>query len=370
MAQMSQVSIQQFTGADRTRNIAGIVPAGDYKRAGGFKGLRRKIAALGGDPAALIAEFGLRASDLDDPEAYLHYPSVIRLLESCAERFGALHFGFELGKGQSSEVLGPLAAVLLAAPRVGEALRLLNRYMQVHAPGASYQFEADGESARIEYRVLHPSSTFSRQINEFSMATAFNIMRATCGPTFTAIAVNISSEPPARQTTMLESYFNAPVNYDRPASSIVFPASYLDLRIDTRNATLLGLAQDHLEKLALVDGLDIRQRVEGAARRLLPTGVCTLPIIAQQMGMHPRSLQNRLMQAELEFREIVREERIRQAHAYLLKTRTPLAEIAVLLGYSDQATFTRAFTSWTGVSPLKHRRIGKLPDVEMPMPEA
>lgn len=359
MPQVSQPDTA--TGADRVqvRTIKGIVPTGDYKRAGGFRGLRRKITEAGGDPTSMCAEFGVRASDLDDPEAYLHYPSVIRLLEACAQRFSAPFFGFELGKGQSSEVLGPLAALLLAAPTVGEALRLLNRYMQVHAPGARYQFDSEDGRACIEYRVLDSGSTFSRQINEMSMATAYNIMRAIAGTSFRPIEINIASEPPLRRSAALESFFGAPLHYQQPVSSVVLPLHYLDQQIDTSSPALLRFAQDHLETLALHSETDIGEQVESAIRRLLPTGGCTLPIIAQQLGLHPRSLQNRLMEAGLEFREIVKQERKRQARAYLVQTRTPLAEIAMLLGYSDQAAFTRAFTGWTGESPMKVRNSGR-----------
>lgn len=337
-----------------------LVPIGDYKSANAFRGLRRMIAALGGDPASMIAEHGICIGDLDDPEAYLHYPSVTQLLEACADRLCSPHFGFELGKLQSSEAIGPLAALMLSAPRIGEALRLLQRYMHVHAPGASYRFQARDECAAIEYRVLHPGSTFSRQINEMTMAAAFNIICAVAGARFQPIEVNIASDPPLRPTDLLETYFSAPVRYQQPVSSIVLPPGFVEQPIDTSNPTLLRLAQEHLERLAPFEQLDLRQRIEVAAQRLLPTGGCTLAVVAAQLGMHPRSLQNRLMDAGLEFREIIREERIRQARAYLQKTSTPLAEIAILLGYSDQAAFTRAFTGWTGESPLKHRKVGGL----------
>lgn len=333
-----------------------MVPVGHYKRAGGVNGILRQIADMGGHPERLFGEFGFSVEDFENHDTYLHYPSLVALLDACAEKLCAPFFGFELGKRQSADALGPLAALMLAAPRIGEALRLLNRYMHVHAPGASYRYEADEGSPRVEYRVLDPGSTNSRQINELSMTTAFNIIRAVVGKSFSPVEVHIASDRPTCRSEELESYLSAPVIYRCSVSAIIFTREFVDQRIDTSNPTLLRLAQEHLERFAPLDQQDIRTRIEEAIRHLLPTGGCTLSVVAAQLGLHPRSLQNRLLESGLEFREIVRQERVRQASAYLQKTRTPLSEIAILLGYSDQSAFTRAFTSWTGVSPMKHRK--------------
>ncbi|MGW8161834.1 MAG: helix-turn-helix domain-containing protein [Desulfobulbales bacterium] len=34
-----------------------------------------------------------------------------------------------------------------------------------------------------------------------------------------------------------------------------------------------------------------------------------------------------------------------------------LAEVSFLLGFSDQSTFSRAFKSWTGKSPVQYRKV-------------
>ena len=42
--------------------------------------------------------------------------------------------------------------------------------------------------------------------------------------------------------------------------------------------------------------------------------------------------------------------------SYVKNARLDVAEIALLLGYSEQSAFTRAFRSWTGVTPALWRR--------------
>lgn len=50
------------------------------------------------------------------------------------------------------------------------------------------------------------------------------------------------------------------------------------------------------------------------------------------------------------------QQRIAQAKSLLRRDRSPLAEIALACGFSDQSHFTRSFTAWTGLSPGAWRR--------------
>ena len=50
------------------------------------------------------------------------------------------------------------------------------------------------------------------------------------------------------------------------------------------------------------------------------------------------------------------EARLRQAARRLREGDAPLSEIALAAGYSEQASFTRAFTRFLGVSPLRYRQ--------------
>lgn len=335
----------------------GLVPNGDYKRAGGFKGLRKLIAKHGGDAEEILRSFGIDSRELDDPEVYLPYAPMIRLLEHCADQLNAPNFGFELGRHQSAEATGPLAALLLASPTVGEGLKLVERYMFVHAPGARIEIVVNGPTAFVNYRILSPAVTFCRQINEMSLTVAFNILRALMGPNFSITGLDISSDPPTRHCADMENYFGVSVHYQRPVSALSFPAHYLTQRVDTGNPVLLRFAKSHVDAMSTQTSEIVVERVASTIRRLLPTGGCSLTMVAHQLGLHPRSLQNRLMEEGLEFRELMKEQRDNLARTYLSSTRTPLSEIAMLLGYSDQAAFTRAFSIWNGMSPLKYRKM-------------
>lgn len=359
---MAQIDVRPAGSVEETREHrvrvlpAGMVPLGDYKRVGGFMGLREQIGRLGGNATELMRASGLKPADFDDPDSYIHYPSAIRLLEDCAARLNAPFFGFELGKSQDVEVLGPLSTLLLAAPTVGEGLALMERYMPVHAPGARFESKIEGGLAHVSYRILSPEASGMRQINELSMAVSFGIIRMLVGPELAAREVHISSPPPPRRSDAMEEFFGTSIDYDCTASCLVLPSVCLAKAIDGNNPALLNASRRFLESFAQQDFADITGQVRKVIRQLLPTGECSLALTAMHLSMHPRVLQHRLNERGSEFRELLRQERLQLAKTYLVNARTPLAEIAMLLGYSDQASFTRAFTGWTDLSPYRFRK--------------
>lgn len=334
-----------------------VLPVGDYKRAGGFKGVRGLIARKGGEPEEILQRFGITSSLLDDPDNYISYSAMIRVFEYCAERFEEPYFGFELAKTQAPDVTGPLAALLLASPTVGEGLSLVTRYMAVLAPGAKLSLDIDTKEAQLSYQINATSVRFHRQINEFSMALCYNTILAIVGGSFRLNHVEIASTaPPSHSPNPLPRFFGVPVQYDSMVSNIRFTNAYLDQRIDTSNPTLLRFAQAQCDALIPHD-MGLEQQIAMQVRQLLPLGGAALPMVAQRLMIHPRSLQNRLAALGIEFRDILQNERQALAKAYLAEMRIPIAEIAYLVGYADQATFTRAFTKWTGLSPSRFRHI-------------
>lgn len=97
------------------------------------------------------------------------------------------------------------------------------------------------------------------------------------------------------------------------------------------------------------------------ARELLHdrcTEQITISEIAKTVGVHPLHL-NRTFRKFFRCSpgEYLRRCRIEFASRLLTNSETPLAEIALVSGFSDQSQFTKSFKIYSGITPGKFRRI-------------
>jgi len=74
--------------------------------------------------------------------------------------------------------------------------------------------------------------------------------------------------------------------------------------------------------------------------------------------MSVRNLQRRLKEVGTTFRTLLETVRKDLASTYLHDPDIEFAEVAFLLGFSDQSAFSRAFRRWTGHSPSEARQAG------------
>jgi AraC-like DNA-binding protein len=90
--------------------------------------------------------------------------------------------------------------------------------------------------------------------------------------------------------------------------------------------------------------------------RLLADGEATLGRAASVLHLAPRTLQRRLAKHGLSWQQWLDRNREQLARQYLQDPGLGLSDIALLLGFSEQSAFNRAFRRWVGVSPGRYRR--------------
>jgi AraC-like DNA-binding protein len=89
---------------------------------------------------------------------------------------------------------------------------------------------------------------------------------------------------------------------------------------------------------------------------LLRDGHPNVPSVAKMLGLSARTLQRRLSEEGVTYARVVARARFAVAQRLLDDPACKVIEVALDLGYSDQAHFARAFARWTGLAPREFQR--------------
>jgi AraC-like DNA-binding protein len=89
---------------------------------------------------------------------------------------------------------------------------------------------------------------------------------------------------------------------------------------------------------------------------LLASADVSIDRVATALDSSARSVQRRLQTEGTSFQRVLDDTRKELALEYLDDPTKPIAEVALLLGFSDQTAFHRAFVRWTGRTPGDVRR--------------
>ena len=108
-------------------------------------------------------------------------------------------------------------------------------------------------------------------------------------------------------------------------------------------------------RLAELDEAATTSRVRGALLELLPAGRASVQDVSNALGVPIRTLQRSLREEESSFRSVLNETRKDLALYYLESSRLHVGEVSFLLGFESPNSFSRAFNSWTGKSPMQAR---------------
>lgn len=152
------------------------------------------------------------------------------------------------------------------------------------------------------------------------------------------------------EPAMALKHLGIPVG-DAPAMSLVLPVEDLNCAFRSCNPTVLKILEDRFREIDKFHASSLVDQVRSTLIRTLPQGPPGIRKVADEIGHSPRTLQRELAMQGISFSEILQETRRDLACHYLSQKRFSPKEVSFLLGYSEPATFHRAFRAWTGKRP-------------------
>jgi AraC-like DNA-binding protein len=153
----------------------------------------------------------------------------------------------------------------------------------------------------------------------------------------------------------LAALFPGPVRFNARQTRLVFARELMDLPLRQADATALRLAQEQCEReLDRLTSDDV-SRVRRALAK--PSGgFRSAEEVADTLDLSLRTLKRRLAARDTQFSTLLAEARSQRAVELLRDTELSVDAIAIDLGYSDTANFTRAFRRWHGRTPSEFRK--------------
>ena len=333
-----------------------------FARSGALIGFADKVRAYGESPERLLRHVGLSVGMLKDVDLYMPYESLAEVLNLAAERCGDSMFGAQLGWQQGLEAVGALGSLMCLQTNLPDALTLLQRHLDFHARGVQIDVGIDGGLIEIRMDFDFSHAVDCSQLSALSMALFLRSMEqlipSACRATRLQLAVS-SSDSAAAYSQLL----GVPVTLNGAENVLYFPLDLLEMPIEPAQQTRERLSRQWRHAF-LGEPVGLPQQVESAMVALLPTGECNLNTVSKLLGLHPRSLQNYLKKDRTSFGEIQKTTRLKLALQYLRNTNTDLTTLAMNLGFSELAPFSRCFKQWTGQSPRAWRRTHRQGPVE------
>jgi AraC-like DNA-binding protein len=181
-------------------------------------------------------------------------------------------------------------------------------------------------------------------------------IRLAAGPRWSPTEIHLESGSWHLLGKRSDAFGGIPVSKQK-ASAIVFDRKLLSVPLESSRRT--RKEEQQLEYKALVasaPALDFPSAMQQLVRMFLSHGRYQITSIASAAGVSVRTLQRRLAEQGVDYSALVDGARFDIAVERLKDSTCKLVDIAYDLGYSDAASFTRAFRRWTGTAPSEFRQ--------------
>ena len=324
----------------------------------GTEGVRIMTQAVAGalPVADCLTGTGLTEATLADQDAEIWAHQEFKVVSNIVRRLGDRPgLGVDVGGFSTLGRLGVLGFAFLTSATLREGFERIVPYQALLPSHVRFSIATDGDR---DY-VVADDSDIPADIRPFIVERDLAGLAAVLAGANIPIAVEwVETTLDERRARRLAQTWSltTDVRPDRPLNRIAAARGALDVALPQSDPNTTRVFERQCREL--LDGRMSRVGVAGQVRSRILHDQRSLPsmqTIADELHLDPRTLRRKLTDEGTSFRDLIAE--VRRARAeQMLATNVPIETIAGQLGYAETASFTHAFTRWTGLSPSRFRR--------------
>lgn len=289
---------------------------------------------------ALLRQSRITPASLLDSELPVPTASVVTLLEEASLAAGDPSFGLQMAQARRFSVLGPVALIMREQPDLRSAVTSLTRLGWAQAEALEAALEDDGETAVLTLTLAPDLPRPANQTIELAIAAIIRMLRHFLGADWSPQMLTFSHRRPA-DTRPYARFLGVTPVFRMERNAIVMLSADLNRTIADADPAF-GRQLERLVEGATRERRSVRSRqVEDAIQRLLPTGHCSAPAVADLFGIDRRTLHRWLAEEDESFSRLLDRARTALCAQYRSEGTHTLTEIAGLLGFSSLSSYSR-----------------------------
>ncbi|MGH8461113.1 MAG: AraC family transcriptional regulator [Stenotrophobium sp.] len=313
------------------------------------------LRTQGIDPVALYSAQRIAKITAANGSTQVPAAEYLAMLETAVAATADPDLGLKVGISIQPRHLGVVGYILMCCADMAEALAQYDRYVRlVHGIGRPLVVRRGNT---VEMPLDWPEDSIPPPaLAQLIMTTRARMGRLLTGHDEKPFDVSFQFARP-RDAGLYEKFFGGRVRFAQRRTRLSFPAAYLQLPIMMADAEMSGVIRAQAEALlrGLTDEPEFLRALKAALSQGMVVGRAAAADAAAALGISSRTLHRRLEQYNCAFREVLDGIRRERAEHYLSKPQPTLAEVAFMLGYTEQSAFQHAFKRWTGLTPGNFR---------------
>ena len=305
-----------------------------------------------------LEEVGLHRDALAIPETLVPRSQVWRFAEEAIDRADVSDLGLRAASRHGLLGLGPIGHRIRGALTLHHALGMLTRELRKISSHIRFRFEASSPLGWLSRDDVSQGYREARAPEQHSLILMLDVVRSLMGTSWYPEEIRLHHSLPRSAIDEL-GLGQSRILDGGDSTSISIPIELLPLAMPTEAARSRA-AQDRPMASRVepptADILGLAAGLRHALKPILGRTPLTIHRGAEIAEMSVRTLQRQLAEEDSSWTELVTRVRFEESITRLADPTIKLSDLALELGYSDAAHFSRAFRRWTGSAPASYRK--------------
>jgi AraC-like DNA-binding protein len=317
--------------------------------------LAEAVETYGCDARDLFDRAGVDISAIQQPGARYPVSAVRRLWQEAVRETGDPAIGISVGERLKPTALYALGHSWIASPTIIDGLRRVQRYAHVSNTILKLVLIESEQDVRMIRKLDAMDPLGLDAAVDACLAAIIKICRTMSWADFAPTLVTFVHPDNGRIERYIE-FFKSSVRFESGEDALHFDPQTIRRPVPVGNVEV-AYANDRLTEryLSTLDSDLVQDKVRRRLLDLLPSGAASQETVASSLNRSVSALQRQLKAEGISYWQILEETREMLALRLVRERQYSLSQVAYLLGFSDQANFTRAFRRWTGSTPSSFR---------------